>query len=210
MTPSRKLHAGRDAAGRTHWSLRSMARASGHAPSTIHRIWRAFGLQPHRSETFKLSSDPFFVEKVRDIVGLYGAAGSCPGSLCRRKEPDPGPGPFPDAPRAGGAAQPRLQAPRRPLSSRPSAIGKCFPRHRAPSSANSVVEANVPATSWTTTGPTRPRRSATGSPNGRAGRPIHQRLLAEPGRALVRAADTIARRRAPSQGPRERGQTASN
>ena len=55
----------------THWSLRSMARASGHAPSTIHRIWRAFGLQPHRSETFKLSSDPFFVEKVRDIVGLY-------------------------------------------------------------------------------------------------------------------------------------------
>jgi transposase len=57
----------------THWSLRSMARATGHAPSTIHRIWKAFGLQPHRSETFKLSSDPFFVEKVRDIVGLYMA-----------------------------------------------------------------------------------------------------------------------------------------
>ena len=55
----------------THWSLRSMARAVGYAPSTIHRIWRAFGLQPHRSETFKLSSDPLFVEKVRDIVGLY-------------------------------------------------------------------------------------------------------------------------------------------
>ncbi len=55
----------------THWSLRSMARATGYAPSTIHRIWRAFGLQPHRVETFKLSSDPFFVEKVRDIVGLY-------------------------------------------------------------------------------------------------------------------------------------------
>jgi len=55
----------------THWSLRSMARASGYAPSTVHRIWKAFGLQPHRSETFKLSSDPFFVEKVRDIVGLY-------------------------------------------------------------------------------------------------------------------------------------------
>jgi transposase len=57
--------------GATHWSLRSMAKAVGHAPSTIHRIWRAFGLQPHRSETFKLSSDPLFVEKVRDIVGLY-------------------------------------------------------------------------------------------------------------------------------------------
>lgn len=55
----------------THWSLRSMARATGYAPSTIHRIWQAFGLQPHRTETFKLSSDPFFVEKVRDIVGLY-------------------------------------------------------------------------------------------------------------------------------------------
>ena len=55
----------------THWSLRSMARAAGYAPSTIHRIWKAFGLQPHRSETFKLSTDPFFVEKVRDIVGLY-------------------------------------------------------------------------------------------------------------------------------------------
>lgn len=57
--------------GATHWSLRSMARAVGYAPSTIHRIWRAFGLQPHRSETFKLSTDPLFVEKVRDIVGLY-------------------------------------------------------------------------------------------------------------------------------------------
>ena len=55
----------------THWSLRSMARSTGYAPSTIHRIWRAFELQPHRSKSFKLSSDPFFVEKVRDIVGLY-------------------------------------------------------------------------------------------------------------------------------------------
>src|SRR6188768_1996034 len=57
--------------GATHWSLRTMAKAVGHAPSTIGRIWRAFGLQPHRSETFKLSRDPLFVEKVRDIVGLY-------------------------------------------------------------------------------------------------------------------------------------------
>lgn len=57
--------------GATHWSQRSMAKATGYAPSTIHRIWKAFGLQPHRTETFKLSTDPFFVEKVRDIVGLY-------------------------------------------------------------------------------------------------------------------------------------------
>src|SRR4051795_5680846 len=57
--------------GATHRSLRSMAEAVGYAPSTVHRIWRAFGLQPHRSETFKLSTDPLFIEKVRDIVGLY-------------------------------------------------------------------------------------------------------------------------------------------
>lgn len=55
----------------THWSLRSMAKTAGLAPSTIHRIWKAFGLQPHRTGTFKLSTDPLFVEKVRDIVGLY-------------------------------------------------------------------------------------------------------------------------------------------
>jgi transposase len=66
----------------THWSLRSMARAVGHAPSTIHRIWRAFGLQPHRSETFKLSTDPLFVEKVRDIVGLYLAPPERATVLC--------------------------------------------------------------------------------------------------------------------------------
>jgi transposase len=48
-----------------------MAKASGMSRSSINRIWRAFGLQPHRSETFKLSTDPQFVEKVRDIVGLY-------------------------------------------------------------------------------------------------------------------------------------------
>jgi transposase len=55
----------------THWSLRSMAKLVGLAPSTIHRIWKAFGLQPHRTDTFKLSTDPLFVEKVRDVVGLY-------------------------------------------------------------------------------------------------------------------------------------------
>lgn len=48
-----------------------MARAMGMSQTAVSRIWRAFGLQPHRQETFKLSSDPFFVEKVRDIVGLY-------------------------------------------------------------------------------------------------------------------------------------------
>ena len=55
----------------THWSIRSMATNSGLSHTTIRRIWRAFGLQPHRSETFKLSTDPLFVDKVQDIVGLY-------------------------------------------------------------------------------------------------------------------------------------------
>ena len=55
----------------THWSTRGMARASGLSQSTVGRIWRAFGLEPHRADTFKLSADPYFVEKVRDVVGLY-------------------------------------------------------------------------------------------------------------------------------------------
>ena len=55
----------------THWSRAKMAERSGLSKSTIGRIWRAFGLQPHRAETFKLSTDPLFVEKVYDIVGLY-------------------------------------------------------------------------------------------------------------------------------------------
>jgi transposase len=55
----------------THWSVRTMAREANMAPTTVFRIWQAFGLQPHRQETFKLSTDPMFVEKVRDIVGLY-------------------------------------------------------------------------------------------------------------------------------------------
>lgn len=55
----------------THWSTRSMAERSGMSQSAISRIWRAFGLKPHMVDTFKLSSDPFFIEKTKDIVGLY-------------------------------------------------------------------------------------------------------------------------------------------
>jgi transposase len=57
--------------GQTHWSQRAMAKEVGLSQATIHRIWKSFGLQPHRTETFKLSPDPLFVEKVRDIAGLY-------------------------------------------------------------------------------------------------------------------------------------------
>jgi transposase len=57
--------------GATHWSTRAMAKQLKVSQSTVSRIWRAFGLQPHRQESFKLSTDPLFIEKVRDIVGLY-------------------------------------------------------------------------------------------------------------------------------------------
>ena len=55
----------------THWSTRAMAKRCGLSQSAVSRIWRAFALRPHRVETFKLSKDTLFIEKVRDIVGLY-------------------------------------------------------------------------------------------------------------------------------------------
>lgn len=55
----------------THWTIRSLAKETELTRPTVHRIWKVFGLQPHRQKSFKLSTDPFFVEKVRDIVGLY-------------------------------------------------------------------------------------------------------------------------------------------
>ena len=58
-------------AGSTHWSTREMAKRCGFSRQTVSRIWRTFGLQPHRSENFTISNDPYFVDKVRDVVGLY-------------------------------------------------------------------------------------------------------------------------------------------
>ena len=57
--------------GQTHWSTRELAKTTGLSRMTISRIWHAFGLQPHRTDTFKLSPDPLLIEKVRDIAGLY-------------------------------------------------------------------------------------------------------------------------------------------
>ena len=60
-------------AGETHWSTRSMAKAAGVSHTMVGRIWRTFRLQPHRTESFKISPDPQLVEKIRDVVGLYVA-----------------------------------------------------------------------------------------------------------------------------------------
>ena len=57
--------------GATHWSKRELARRVGISPTSVHRIWRAFGLQPWRTEDFKISPDPLLIDKIRDVVGLY-------------------------------------------------------------------------------------------------------------------------------------------
>jgi transposase len=57
--------------GATHWSTRKMAKNIGFSHDSVSRIWRAFGLKPHRADTFQISTDPHFVDKVRDVVGLY-------------------------------------------------------------------------------------------------------------------------------------------
>lgn len=71
----------------THWSRASMAAESGLSESTIGRIWRAFGLEPHLVDTFKLSTDPQFIEKVRDVVGLYLNRPSGPWSSAWTRSP---------------------------------------------------------------------------------------------------------------------------
>ena len=79
--------------GSTHWSCRLMADATGMSKSTVHRLWTAFDIQPHRQKHFKLSTDPLFAEKVRDIVGLSLNPPDNAMVLCgRREEPDAGAG----------------------------------------------------------------------------------------------------------------------
>src|SRR4051812_19683253 len=128
--------------GATHWSLRVMAKATGLSASTVGRIWRAFGLQPHRAETFKLSTDPLFAAKVRDIVGLYLTPPDRALVLCVDEKAQ-----------VQALARPQPLLPLRPgqVERRPhddarhgttslfaaldvkagTVIGRCFPRHRA-------------------------------------------------------------------------------
>jgi Winged helix-turn helix len=84
----------------THWTGRAMAAASGISLRSVQRIWAAHGLQPHRVRRFKLSQDPAFAAKLRDVVGraLSRPAGAQPGALGRREEPDPGTRPHPAGP----------------------------------------------------------------------------------------------------------------
>ena len=101
----------------THWSTRSMAKAAGISPSSVHAIWGAFGLKPHLTEDFKLSPDPQSVDKACDVVGLYlNPPRGRGGALRGRKDTDPGPGPHRPDPAADArhapAAHPRLPPPR--------------------------------------------------------------------------------------------------
>ncbi len=141
----------------THWSSRSMAKASGVSISSVQRIWRAFGLQPHRLETFKLSTDPDFVAKVRDVVGLYVSPPQHAIVLCvdEKSQIQALDRTQPLLPmRPGQAARRSHDYKRHGTTSLFAAldiatgqvIGKCFPRHRATEFRRFLdeIEANVP------------------------------------------------------------------
>ena len=126
----------------THWSIRSMAAATGLSHTTIRRIWTAFGLQPHRSETFKLSTDPLFVDKVQDIVGLYMAPPNRAIVLCvdEKSQIQALDREQPVLPMAPGVAERRTHTYIRHGTTSLFAaldiatgavIGKCYRRHRA-------------------------------------------------------------------------------
>ena len=142
----------------THWSSRGMAKASGLSISTVQRIWRAFGLQPHRSETFKLSTDPDFVAKVRDVVGLYMSPPERALVLCvdEKSQIQALDRTQPLLPMRPGQVERRSHDYKRHGTTALFAaldvatgrvIGKCFARHRAAEFRRFLdeVEANVPA-----------------------------------------------------------------
>jgi transposase len=141
----------------THWSSRGMAEASGLSVSTVQRIWRAFGLQPHRLETFKLSTDPNFVAKVRDVVGLYVSPPEHAIVLCvdEKSQIQALDRSQPMLPMRPGQPERRTHDYRRHgVTSLFAAldiatgkvIGQCFPRHRAAEFRKflDAIEANVP------------------------------------------------------------------
>jgi len=143
--------------GATHWSTRLMAEASGLSHMTVKRIWSAFGLEPHRVDTFKLSTDPLFVDKVRDIVGLYLAPPDRALVLCvdEKSQIQALDRTQPLLPMRPGQVERRTHDYTRhgTLSlfaaldaATGRVIGKCFARHRAREfrAFLNVIEANVP------------------------------------------------------------------
>lgn len=144
--------------GATHWSSRGMARASGVSVSSVQRIWRAFGLQPHRYETFKLSTDPEFVSKVREVVGLYVSPPEHAVVLCVDEKSQ-----IQALDRSQAVMPMRLGQPERRSHdyvrhgttslfaaldiATGNVIGKCYPRHRAQEFRQFLdeIEARVPA-----------------------------------------------------------------
>ncbi len=164
-----------------------MAKASGISTTSVHRIWGAFGLQPHRVETFKLSTDPLYVEKVRDIVGLYLNPPERALVLCvdEKSQIQALDRTQPMLPMRPGQVERRTHDYKRHGTTTLFAaldieagtiIGKCMRRHRAAEFRKflDVIERNVPAVSTSTSSSTthratRPSSSATGSPSGRAG-----------------------------------------
>ena len=208
----------------THWSLRSMAQETGLSHTTIRRIWGAFGLQPHRSETFKLSSDPLFVDKVRDIVGLYLSPPDRALVLCvdEKSQIQALDRTQPVLPMLPGMPERRTHDYRRHGTTSLFAaldvatgavIGKCYRRHRAREFLDflKVIDRNIPegldihivmdnyATHKDRGGHGLAGAAAT------LARPLHANLgvLAEPGRTLVRRTDpqAVAARRAPFHPP---------
>src|SRR4051812_17496574 len=143
--------------GATPWSLRTMAKVTGLSASTVGRVWRAFGLQPHRSETFKLSTDPLFAAKVRDIVGLYLAPPDRALVLCvdEKSQVQALDRTQPLLPLRPGQAERRSHDYARHGTTSLFAaldvtagkvIGRCFPRHRAAEFRRFLdeIDANTP------------------------------------------------------------------
>ena len=191
----------------THWSTRSMAKATGMSQSAVSRIWRAFGLKPHLVDTFKLSPDPLFVEKVRDVVGLYinppdSALVLCVDEKTQIQALDRTSPVLPLAPRATRTTHPRLCPGRhyQPLRRPRRRVGSCHRRHdRTPSGRRvpPLLEPHQPLRARGTRcaprcrqrlDPQDPRDQEVAAPPSPLPSPLHAhvQLVDEPGRTVVR------------------------
>ena len=191
----------------THWSTRSMSTATGMSASTVGRIWRAFGLKPHLVDSFKLSPDPLFIEKVRDIVGLYlnppeGALVLCVDEKSQIQALDRTAPVLPLRPGLPRAGDPRLSPARhdQPLRGARCRFGQGHHRHDRPSPGPRVPALPESDQQIGARGPRRARDRrqlldpqdprdppvAAAPPTLPAALHSDLQLVAEPGRALVR------------------------